>query len=93
MVGQKEYKLKHDAWQNIPKLGDEAQHLKDHEEEIKIVATLHEWYPQVIVPKTIPKHAAKKQDIELATAIATLSHKSTFLALALENTIGLWQSE
>ncbi len=40
LVRWKEYRPEHDAWRNIPELGDAAQHLKDYEDRMKTVATL-----------------------------------------------------
>lgn len=40
LVRWKKYKPEHNAWRNIPELGDIAQHLKDYKEGMKTVAIL-----------------------------------------------------
>ena len=64
MIRWKRYGLEHNVWQNIPELGDAAQHLKDYDDGIKTVVTLDGQHPQVNIPKAVPKHIVKKQNKE-----------------------------
>ncbi len=107
LVKWKGYGPEHNAWRNIPELGDAAQHLKDYEDGMKIVATLNERHPQVNIPMVVLKHAAKKQnknqtlqkrvakkpDIKRAAVVATLTHKPISLSPTSKNTTRLRQSE
>lgn len=63
--------------------------MKDYEKEMKIVITLDGQHLRINIPKTLPKHVAKKQEKEHAATLATLTCKPTFLTLASENTIRL----
>ena len=107
LVRWKGYGPEHDAWRNIPELGDAAQHLKDYKDGMKTVATLDGRHPRVNIPKAVPKHIVKKQNIEQtlrkraakkpdtrrAAAVATPTHKPTSLTPTSKDTTGLRRSE
>lgn len=57
----KGYGPEHDAWRNIPELGDAAQHLKDYEEGTKKTTTLDGQHPRLNVSAKITSKKAAKQ--------------------------------
>lgn len=55
----------HNAWQNISELGDTAQQFKDYKDRMKTAkVTLNRRYLWVNIPKSVPKHVAKKPNKE-----------------------------